>query len=199
MNIRGLTLSFLVIPAIAHGEEVCSGRSQVALRGDPGGPQRASLYPYVCSEVKERREKWVRISIDGWVYQDDMIAKANALKNAGAPSSLVAESPLILTGFDMETGNRDSAGKPTRLVLKLRVKNISNHPVNEWSGVMAVDKAGSDKVLFRYKVSDDEANLAPAAEREVSFYWDKGEEAFEALSGETKESLKITLNRVEAK
>ena len=191
-----LTFAAAVLCAsTATADQMCAGGRMAEVRSAPGGSQTASIFPYSCVTTGEKRDIWVKVTIEGWVDEAELTKKASAAASSGSAPAALPADPLQLADFDVAVGNRDLQGIPSRVQLTLKVKNVTSNPISGWSGLVAAQDAKS-RVLFRYRVSD-ESTIAPGATKDVSYYWEKGEEPFEPLSSMTKESLRISLHKVE--
>jgi hypothetical protein len=195
LSLLSTVLAFL--PSTSRADQMCAGGSVAEVRSAPGGSQIGSVMPYGCVTTGEKRDIWVKVSLEGWVDEAELKVKQSG--KSGEVGSAVAPKPagdpLQLADFDVAVGNRDLQGVPSRVQLTLKVKNITPVLVNGWAALLAAqDDQG--RVLFRYRVSD-EAPIAPGAVKEVSYYWEKGEEPFDALSGTPKEKLKFSLHKIE--
>jgi hypothetical protein len=188
---------FTLYASSADAEDRCAGSGPVAIRTAPAGSQKASLYPMTCVQVQDSGQPWVQVTLTGWVHRDDLRQATIGAKNPNAigAGATQANDLLVLEGYDLQLGNRDLQGTPGRVLLTLKVKNISSSPVTSWSGMIAVENKQGEVVL-RYRVADAEAKLAPNAGGTVSYYWDKGDEPFDILSAYTKDDIKVTLHKV---
>lgn len=196
-------LTLLVMPVLlglhanVSAEDLCAGGAPVAVRANPGGSQMAQLFPYACVKSGETRDIWVKVTFEGWVDSADLKKKGGPGSGVvGAIPAQPAAAPIDLISSTFALGNRDIQGNSSRVQLTLKVKNSGTTPVSTWSGLIAAQDS-TGKVLFRSRVSDNTHTIAPGATADVSYYWEKGEEPYETLSGYQPTDLKFTLHKVE--
>ena len=181
----------------AFSQTACAGGEMAAVRSSPGGSQTGAVFPGGCVKVGEKRDIWVKVTLEGWVDEQELKMKAASASAPTTAAPAPAEDPVELAGFDLAVGNRDLQGNPSRVQLTLHVKNSGGQPISGWSGLLAAQDL-SGKVLFRYRVSDDGV-IAPGTVKDVSYYWDKTEEPYAALADATKDKIKVSLHKIELK
>ncbi|MCB0322453.1 MAG: hypothetical protein KDD69_02735 [Bdellovibrionales bacterium] len=157
----------------------------------PGGPKKGDLYSSTEVTVLEQRGAWSRVSVEGWVKSAALGSEA---AEQSSPLQVSDKSPLEVVGFSTKEV-REGLAAP-RLYLQLKVKNVSAKHIRGWSGLLVAQDT-SQAVLFREPVSDDSADVAPGAEREVSFYWEPREQPFSVLKSASPETVQLTLYKVE--
>lgn len=182
--------------------ELCAGNALVAVRSAPAGSQKAQIFPGGCVKpLGENREGWVKVSFEGWVDSKDLSAKqvgGTGVVGAGAGVvGVAAENPLELLSYEITEAGRDLQGVPSKVILKMKIRNKSQRFIQSWSGLIAAQNR-SGEYLFRYRVSDDKA-MNPGGEVEVGYYWDNTEEPYEVLTKNKKDDLKIVLVKIDAR
>jgi len=186
----------LILLSEASAETPVQGKvssASEALRSYPGGPLVATLQRNTKVKLLEQKEDFVKISLEGWI-------KVNSLALEGEASSTpevskAAAEPFELTGYEIKELSASDTGDKKRIVLSLKLKNLTDKPVKEWEGLLVVQGPKGD-VLFRSGVSSSGEPLSPQGTGSVSFNWKEGEKEYEELSRYSVDQIKVLLLKI---
>lgn len=169
------------------------------LRAAPDGEKLGTLAQGTQLTVVETKGNWVRVSVEGWIWlastTDDLASIAEAAVTREGPD-------LELVDFETKRlpVNYDASRYSAEAVLTLMVKNNTSQRIKAWKGLLIVKNAFGD-VLFRVRLTDGTANIAPGQIAEASYSWEDNQfiddEVYDKLVAYSKENLRLDLTEVQ--
>jgi len=195
-------LAAIIFPVFAadcraeEGTAVISA-AQAPLRLDPGGAELALAHGGSPVKVKEVRGDWSKVSVEGWV-RNDQLKSSQAQKTGGGGSSGAAVS---LVDYTFEELSKSITGTKRAVKLTLTLRNDSAKPITRWKGMMLVQdrliQGQLGEVILRVPVSDEKA--IPAGGSFTSeYFWTEDKSTFQIFSTRTKKSLAISVVDIQA-
>ena len=169
------------------------------LRAAPKGQKLGTLAQGTQLTVLESKGNWVRVSVEGWIWQP---STTNTLASIATAAATRKGPDLELVDFETKRlpVNYDASRYSAEAVLTLMVKNNTSQRIKAWKGLLIVKNAFGD-VLFRVRLTDGTANIAPGQIAEASYSWEDNQfiddEVYDKLVAYSKENLRLDLTEVQ--
>ena len=170
--------------------------TEAPLRAEPGGNELAAIHGGAGVKVGEVRGDWSRVTVSGWLKNDQL--KKGAAKGA---ASAAAVDPVKLSDFSIEVLSKLVTGTKRAVKLTLKLRNDQGKPLSHWKGTMLIRdrliQGMAGDILLRVPVSDDKA-VAAGSEFTSEYYWYEGQGPFQTLANRTSKTVLIELVEVKA-
>ncbi len=168
------------------------------LRATPNGSKIGEIDRGAKLKVLDKKGDWVKVSVEGWIWKNSTTSNLEQIKKVSKGAS---GKKLELVDFDVKglPVNTDVSRYSAEAVLTLYVKNNTSKRIKAWKALVVI-KNGFGDILFRTRLTDGTANIAPGATEKASFSWEDNQfisdEPYDKIMAYSKENLKIELKEI---